>query len=89
MSDRIYGGFGETPLREAVIGAKLNTFQRAVGDLLNEVDELREALRLFAHRVPWDGSMRCWCETSPFDDGSTKEWHHDRRCCEIRELTDQ
>jgi hypothetical protein len=85
---RLYGGFGEEPLREAVIGAPLQTFQRAVGDLFSEVEDLRDALRLMAHRTPWDGEC-CWCAVAPFDDGSTKHWQHDQRCREIRELVDQ
>lgn len=86
---KMFGGFGELPLREAVIGAPRQTFQRAVADLLDEVEELREALRLMAHRVPWDDGERCWCAVQPFDDGSTKEWRHDTRCREIKELLDE
>jgi hypothetical protein len=88
VSERVYGGFGEHPLREAVIGAARGTFQRAVADLLDERDELRDALRLLAHRVPWDGSTACWCAVAPFDDGSTRTWQHDLRCHEIRGLID-
>lgn len=84
---RMYGGFGELPLRESVIGADRQTFQRALHDLFTEVDELRDALRILAHRTPWDGEP-CWCETRPFDDGSTKTWRHDTRCTEIAELLD-
>lgn len=84
---RLYGGFGEVPLREAVIGARLNTFQRAVADLFDEVEELRGALRLMAHRPPWGGV--CWCATAPWDDGSARDWKHDHRCCEIKKLMDE
>ena len=84
MSD-MFGGFGEGPLREAVIGAPLQTFQRAVADLFDEVDDLRAALVLMAHRTPWD-DQPCWCVISPFDDGSNKTWRHDARCLEIKEL---
>jgi hypothetical protein len=84
---RLYGGFGELPLRESVLGAARQTKDRAIAELFEEVDELREALRLIAHRTPWDGQC-CWCETAPFDDGSTKHWQHDVRCTELRELLD-
>lgn len=84
---RLYGGFGELPLREAVAGSALQTKDRALSDLFAEVDELRKALRLVAHRKPWDGEC-CWCAIPPFDDGSTKPWQHDVRCTEISELLD-
>jgi hypothetical protein len=82
---RIYGGFGELPLRESCLGAALQTKDRALSDLFAEVDELREALRLVAH---WHDNEPCWCVTEPFDDGSTRAWQHDTRCREIRELMD-
>lgn len=85
---RMYGGFGELPLRESVIGAARQTHQRALADLFAEVDELRDTLRLFAHRPPWAPDELCWCACEPFDDGSTREWQHDTRCREVRELLD-
>lgn len=85
---RLYGGFGELPLREAVAGAPRGTKDRALFELFEEVDELRDALRLLSHPVPWDEHRRCWCAVAPFDDGSTKAWHHDTRCTEIAELLD-
>jgi hypothetical protein len=48
---RLYGGFGELPLRESVLGAARQTKDRAIAELFEEVDELREALRLIAHRT--------------------------------------
>lgn len=72
-------------LREACAGAARGTIERAAFELLEEIDELRDALRLVAHRTPWDGEC-CWCAVAPFDDGSTKEWRHDTRCLEIRLL---
>lgn len=89
MSRRMYGGFYETPLREAGAGAARGTWQRAIYDLFGEVDELREALTLLSHRVPWDDHERCWCAVAPFDDGTTKAWRHDTRCCEIKVLLDE
>ena len=83
----LYGGFGELPLRESVLGAPRGTHQRALAEVFEEVDELREALRLMAHRRPWDGGL-CWCAVAPFDDGTTKAWRHDTRCTEIMELLD-
>ena len=84
---RLFGGFGELPLRESVVGAPRGTHQRALAELFEEVDELREALRMMAHRTPWDGEC-CWCAIQPFDDGSTKAWQHDTRCREIKALLD-
>lgn len=84
---RLYGGFGELPFRESVLGAARGTKDRATADLWEEVDELRAALRLMAHTRPWDGGL-CWCAVAPFDDGSTKTWRHDIRCDEMRELLD-
>lgn len=85
---KLYGGFGELPLREAVIGAPRQTFQRALAELFDEVDELREGLRMMSHKVPWDETELCFCAVAPFDDGSTKRWWHDNRCAELRALLD-
>lgn len=85
---RVYGGFGELPLREAMRGAARGTTERALFEVFEEVDELRDALRLVAHRPPWAPNELCWCGCPPFDDGSTKDWRHDERCREIRELMD-
>jgi hypothetical protein len=88
VTHRLYGGIGETQLRDQAAGAPRGTEQRAIGQLLDEVDDLREALRLLAHRIPWEERL-CWCHCAPFDNGSTKDWDHDHRCTEIRELLDE
>jgi hypothetical protein len=87
VSTKLYGGITEQGLRETVLGADRGTIPRATAELLDELDELRDALRLVAHRTPWDQTC-CWCAVAPFDDRSTKEWRHDQRCREIRELID-
>lgn len=71
---RLFGGFSELPLREAVAGADRGTVQRATLDLLNEVQLLRGKLRSLSRRVPWDQDKLCWCRVQPFDDGSTRTW---------------
>lgn len=84
---RFYGGLSETALRDSVPGAARGTKERAIAELFDEVDELRGALRLVAHHgVP---NEPCWCACRPFDDGSTRDWRHDTRCTEIRELLDE
>jgi hypothetical protein len=68
-----------------VPGAARLSPERAIAELLEERDELHQALRLVAHRTPWDGEC-CWCAVAPFDNGSTRAWEHDVRCREIKEL---
>jgi hypothetical protein len=85
---RFYGGIAEITLRDAVPGAARGTNERAIAELFDEVDELRDALRLVAHRAPWDDDELCWCSRTPFDDGRTGDWKHEPRCTEIQELLD-
>lgn len=86
---RLYGFIAEEQLREAVMGAQLGTIPRAAAELLDEVENLRQLLRMFQNRPHLDSHGPCWCECAPFDDGTPRKWGHDTRCNEVREALDE